>query len=61
MERIDENAAAKAIAEKLKNGDCTMRHTTPQVTYSKLSDEDETEAVREFIKSKVFEEFKGKV
>ena len=61
MDRIDENTAAKEFAEKLKNGGYPSGYTRPPVTYSKLSDEDEIEAVREFMKSKLFEEFKGKV
>lgn len=59
MKRIDESAAAKAYVAKLTNGSYPLeRAKNDGVDYSGTEEERDTEAVREFTKSALFEAFK---
>ena len=59
MKRIDETAAARAYIADLEAGLYPSERTKNDgVVYSEAKEERDTEAVREFTKSVLFEEFK---
>ncbi|MDE6388743.1 MAG: hypothetical protein K2L82_13175 [Lachnospiraceae bacterium] len=59
MTRIDESAAAKSYVAKLAAGGYPLeRAKNDGVNYSDTKEERDTEAVREFTKSALFEAFK---
>ncbi len=59
MTRIDEDAAAKAYIKKLAAGVYPLeRSKNYGVNYCKIKEERDTEAVREFMASKLFADFK---
>lgn len=59
MIRIDETAAAKAYVAKLKAGGYPVeRAKNNAVEYCKMKEARDTEAVRAFTKSALFDEFK---
>lgn len=60
MERINEAAAARSFIEELKTGKIPLeRSTNNGVIYSIEKEDLDTEAVRAFTRSKLFEDIKN--
>lgn len=59
MKRIDETKAALKFMEDLTGGEYPLdRSTNTEVNYPKKKEQRDTEAVKEFIKSRLFESYK---
>lgn len=60
MERIDENAAAEDYEKKLRSGYYPLeRSKNDGVDYCKEKEKRDTDAIREFMQSSLFQEFKS--
>lgn len=60
MKRIDEKAAAKDFVEKLASGGYPLeRAKNDGVDYGETKEERDTKAVRESVKSTLFEKYKN--